>query len=67
MLAAPWILKDAVNSLEGNITSDGLFRYSALIITVTVISAIFRFLMRQTMIVASRKVEYDFRNHFFRI
>ncbi len=65
MLAGPWILKNAINGLEGNITSSGLAGYAIAIIIVTVISAIFRFMMRQTMIVASRKVEYDFRNDFF--
>ena len=65
MLAAPWILKNAINDLDTNVTSEGLARYAILIVTVTVISAIFRFFMRQTMIVASRKVEYDFRDHFF--
>ncbi len=65
MLAAPWILKRAVDALEAGVTSGGLVRYAAAIITVTLISAIFRFFMRQTMIVASRKIEYDFRNDFF--
>jgi len=65
MLAGPWILKNAINGLDGNITSSGLAGYAIAIIIVTVISAIFRFMMRQTMIVASRKVEYDFRNDFF--
>lgn len=65
MLMAPWILKDAINALQKNVTVSGLAKYAGAIVLVTVISAIFRFLMRQTMIVASRKVEYDFRNNFF--
>jgi ATP-binding cassette subfamily B protein len=65
MLATPWILKNAINELESNITSQGLFSYAAAIVGVTLISAIFRFLMRQTMIVASRRIEYDLRNDFF--
>ncbi len=65
MLAAPWILKSAVDALESGVTSGGLARYAAAIIAVTLVSALFRFFMRQTMIVASRKIEYDFRNDFF--
>jgi len=65
MLAGPWILRLAINSLETGITKSGLAMYAGAIVLVTLISAAFRFMMRQTMIVASRKVEYDFRNNFF--
>jgi len=65
MLAGPWILRMAINDLETSITKSGLAMYAGAIVLVTLISAAFRFMMRQTMIVASRKVEYDFRNNFF--
>jgi ATP-binding cassette subfamily B protein len=65
MLAAPWILRIAINDLEKGVTTTRLVIYAGAIILVTLISASFRFMMRQTMIVASRKVEYDFRNDFF--
>jgi ATP-binding cassette subfamily B protein len=65
MLAGPWILRMAINDLETDITASGLAVYAGAIVMVTLISAVFRFMMRQTMIVASRKVEYDFRNDFF--
>jgi len=65
MLAGPWILKDAVDAMEKNTTARELAAYAAAIIGVTLISALFRFIMRQTMIVASRRIEYDFRNDFF--
>lgn len=65
MLAAPWILRMAINDLETDITASGMAYYAGAIVVVTLISAAFRFMMRQTMIVASRKVEYDFRNDFF--
>ena len=64
-LEAPWILKDAVDALESGVTSGGLARYAAAIVAVTLVSAIFRFFMRQTMIVSSRRIEYDLRNDFF--
>lgn len=65
MVAAPWILKNAIDSLGKNITTGGLAIYAGAILGVTTISAIFRYFMRQTLIVASRKIEYDFRNDFF--
>jgi ATP-binding cassette subfamily B protein len=43
----------------------GLALYSGAIIGVYLVSALFTYFMRQTMIVASRKIEYDFRNDFF--
>jgi ATP-binding cassette subfamily B protein len=66
MAAGPWILKGAIDSLEKNITVSNLAIYSGAILGVTLVSALFRYFMRQTMIVASRKIEYDFRNDFFR-
>ncbi|MBD3290088.1 ABC transporter ATP-binding protein, partial [candidate division KSB1 bacterium] len=39
--------------------------YSLLLVGVAVLHLIFRFLMRYTMIGASRKIEYDMRNDFF--
>ena len=65
MLAGPWILRLAINDLEKDVTMSRLSIYAGAIILVILISAAFRFMMRQTMIVASRKVEYDFRNDFF--
>lgn len=65
MLTGPWILRSAIDALSRNVTMEKLFIYAAAILGVTIISAIFRFIMRQTMIVASRRIEYDFRNDFF--
>jgi ATP-binding cassette subfamily B multidrug efflux pump len=66
MVAGPWILRSAINSLESNVTAKGLALYAAAILGVTLVSGIFRYFMRQTLIVASRKIEYDFRNEFFK-
>ncbi len=64
-VAAPWILKNAINSLSTNVTTDGLLGYGFAIVGVTIMSGILTYFMRQTMIVASRRIEYDFRNDFF--
>jgi ATP-binding cassette subfamily B multidrug efflux pump len=65
MLAGPWLLKRAIDSLQKNVTSSGLAIYAGALLGVTLISSLFRYFMRQTLIVASRKIEYDFRNSFF--
>jgi ATP-binding cassette subfamily B protein len=64
-VAVPWILKGAVDSLTKEVTAKGLALYSGAILGATSISALFTYFMRQTMIVASRKIEYDFRNDLF--
>ncbi len=65
MMAGPWILRGAVNAMEAGATPQDLVYYALGIVAAALLAASFRFLMRQTMIVASRRVEYDFRNHFF--
>ena len=42
-----------------------LLIFSLVIIALTVISGIFKFLMRQTVVVASRHIEYDLRNTLY--
>jgi ATP-binding cassette subfamily B multidrug efflux pump len=64
-LAGPWILKNAIDALEQSVTTGKLVEYAAKIVGVTLASAVFLFLKRRTMIVASRRVEYDLRNDFF--
>lgn len=64
-LAQPLILKEAVDSLKGNITWEILSYYSLAIVGVVALEGVFRFLMRQMVIVVSRQVEYDVRNDFF--
>lgn len=58
----PIFIRDGIDKLKENISSDVLLKYSALIIGVTMFSGIFRFLIRQTIIVASREIEFDLRN-----
>jgi ATP-binding cassette, subfamily B, multidrug efflux pump len=65
MVAVPRIMGNAVDSLRLNVTMQGLISYAGAILGVTILSGLFRYFMRQTLIVASRKIEYDFRNDFF--
>jgi ATP-binding cassette, subfamily B, multidrug efflux pump len=61
----PIILKDAINDLQNKVASETLFKYAALIIGVSLIAGVFRYLIRQTIIVVSREIEYDLRNDFW--
>ncbi|MFQ5825342.1 MAG: ABC transporter ATP-binding protein [bacterium] len=64
-LLFPWVLKYAIDSLEKAITVQILLKYAALMVGIALIEGVFRFLMRQTIIGVSRKIEYDLRNDFF--
>ena len=64
-LLPPWVLKFAVDDLTAGVTRGKLARYAGLIMAIALVGAVFRFLMRQIMIGASREVEYDIRNAFF--
>jgi ATP-binding cassette subfamily B protein len=58
-------MKDAINQLQNNTTVHTLIYYSSLIVLSSLIAGIFRFLIRQTIIVVSREIEFDLRNDFW--
>lgn len=62
----PLLMKDAINALEQNIAADLLLRYALLIVGASLIAGVFRFLIRQTIIVVSREIEYDLRGDFWK-
>ena len=43
----------------------GMLIFALAIVALTVISGVFKFLMRQTVVVASRHIEYDLRNELY--
>lgn len=61
----PLLLKDSINALQENVTSELLLKYALLIVGTSLIAGIFRFLIRQTIIVVSREIEYDLRGDFW--
>ncbi len=61
----PLLLKDAINVLEQNINPDILLQYALMIVGTSLAAGIFRFLIRQTIIVVSREIEYDLRGDFW--
>ena len=61
----PLLLKDSVNALQHNATEAQLFHYALFIIAASLFAGIFRFLIRETIIVVSREIEYDLRRDFW--
>lgn len=61
----PLFIRDGIDELRKGISQPALIKYALLIVGVTLISGIFRFLIRQTIIVTSRKIEFDLRNDFW--
>ena len=66
LLATPWVTgKYAVDGLQESITREKLAYYAGLIIALTLLQGVFRFLMRMLIIGVSRDVEYTLRNELF--
>ena len=61
----PILIKDGINSLKEKINHTVIINYALLIVGVTFISGVFQFLIRETIIVVSRKIEYDLRQDFW--
>ena len=65
-VTGPMLLKSGVDSLRAGSPIAWLYGFSGLIVTVAAISGVFRFFMRKVLIGASRLVESDIREGFFR-
>jgi ATP-binding cassette subfamily B multidrug efflux pump len=62
-LIAPWLVKDAIETLEkGTATRETLFIYALKVVGVSLASGFFMFFLRRTIIWASRIIEYDLKN-----
>jgi ATP-binding cassette, subfamily B, multidrug efflux pump len=64
-LLSPWVLKYAVDDLTAGVTRRKLALYAGALLGIACIGAVFRYLMRQILIGASRDIEFDLRNAFF--
>jgi ATP-binding cassette subfamily B multidrug efflux pump len=64
-LAAPIVLRYAVDDLTQSVTRAKLIQYAGLLLAIGLVGGLFRFLMRRVLIGASRHIEYDMRNDFF--
>jgi ATP-binding cassette subfamily B multidrug efflux pump len=64
-LAAPWVLKHAIDGLTLGVTTAKLQLYAGLVLSLALLAGLFRFLMRRILVGVSRHIEYDLRNDFF--
>jgi len=64
-ILSPIVVRQAIDYLSADIEIRQLLIYAGLIVLIAVGQGIFRFLMRQTVIVGSRMIENDFRNDLF--
>jgi ATP-binding cassette subfamily B protein len=64
-LLSPWVLKFAVDDLNAGVTRSKLAFYAATLLGIACLGGVFRYLMRQILIGASRDIEFDVRNAFF--
>jgi ATP-binding cassette subfamily B multidrug efflux pump len=70
-VAQPYLVGRAVDSLKaglesGTLGARHLVLYAALVVGFSLVAGVFTFLTRQTIIVVSRRVEFDLRNNFLR-
>ncbi len=61
----PLLLKDSINALQQNIREAELLKYGLMIVGASLFAGIFRFLIRETIIVVSREIEFDLRKDFW--
>lgn len=66
LLATPWVMKYAVDSLYESITRQKLAYYAGVIVGLAILEGVFRFFMRLLIIGVSRDIEYRLRNDLFR-
>jgi ATP-binding cassette subfamily B protein len=64
-LAAPLVLKHAIDDLTRSVTGAKLASYGGLLLAIGIVGGVFRFHMRRILTGVSRDIEYDMRNDFF--
>lgn len=62
---APIVVRDAINDLLREVTDTKLYKYSGLVLAITLVEGIFLFLQRRILVGMSRDIEYEMRNDFF--
>ncbi|MGB5289585.1 MAG: ABC transporter ATP-binding protein [Ignavibacteriaceae bacterium] len=62
----PLLMKDSIDALQKNATNSLLLQYGLMIVGASLFAGIFRFMIRQTIIVVSREIEYDLRGDFWK-
>ncbi len=65
MALVPWIVRAAIDELEGGLDRSVLADYAVLLVCAMIGYGVFLYLVRRTTIVASRRIEFDLRNMLF--
>ena len=55
----PILLKESIDALQNNFSYEIILKYSLLIVAAAIFGGVFRFLIRTTIIIGSRKIEYS--------
>lgn len=61
----PLLVKDSINELQLKVDSELILKNSLLIVFASLFAGFFSFAIRQTIIVVSRRIEYDLRRDFW--
>lgn len=64
-LLGPYLLKEAIDALETQLSSALIVRYAFLIVLVAILAGISRYYMRELLNGISRRIETDLRNDLF--
>ena len=64
-MAAPLVLRHAIDELAANITQSKLLEYAGILILIALAQGVFLFTQRRLLINMSRNIEYDLRNDFY--
>lgn len=64
-LVAPMVLRQAVDRLREGMSASAIWSYAGVVVGLALAAGIFLFMMRRTVIWASRKMEYDLRGDLF--
>ncbi|PIO48705.1 MAG: ABC transporter [[Chlorobium] sp. 445] len=65
MMTAPKFVGRAIDTMSGEFTTQEVVQYVLLALLCSFLAGLFMFLVRQFIIVASRKIEYDLKNDFY--
>jgi ATP-binding cassette subfamily B protein len=65
MLLGPYLLKEAIDALEAQLSGSLIVRYAFLIVLVAILAGISRYYMRELLNGISRRIETDLRNDLF--
>jgi len=61
----PLLLKDSIDALKETVSTEMLLQYGLMIVGASLFAGFFRFMIRETIIVVSREIEYDLRKDFW--